>query len=77
MDDHECDRSRRGALTVDQIEALRRRAVLFSRECFTEPLNQIFEALEQFRDGSYGTCAECGEAIGWARLRVIRRQRPA
>jgi DnaK suppressor protein len=31
----------------------------------------IEEALEKIREGTYGTCAECGDEIGSARLKVM------
>jgi DnaK suppressor protein len=33
-------------------------------------LDKIEAALERIRDGEYGMCEECGEAIGMARLRA-------
>lgn len=32
---------------------------------------QIREAMEKIRDGSYGTCEECGKPIGAKRLELI------
>lgn len=29
---------------------------------------ELQAALDRMRDGDYGTCAECGRDIGWARL---------
>jgi len=31
-------------------------------------LSEVEAALARIADGSYGTCADCGEAIGWPRL---------
>jgi RNA polymerase-binding protein DksA len=58
--------------TFDRIEAIEsREACLLSRERLTERLDRILEALQRLRDGSYGTCAECGDPIGARRLRAI------
>ena len=35
-----------------------------------EKLLAIEEALERIREGTYGTCAECGDEIGAGRLKV-------
>jgi len=31
-------------------------------------LTDVEAALARIEDGSYGTCVDCGEAIGWPRL---------
>lgn len=31
-------------------------------------LSEVEAALARIADGSYGTCSDCGEAIGWPRL---------
>ncbi len=36
----------------------------------SEELQQVDQALERLSAGEYGTCVECGEPIGDARLRV-------
>ena len=36
-----------------------------------QALEQISEALERIRQGSYGTCEECGTAIPKARLQAL------
>jgi len=36
-----------------------------------EKLLAIEEALEKIREGTYGTCAECGDEIGGGRLKVM------
>jgi DnaK suppressor protein len=33
-------------------------------------LTEVEAALARIADGSYGTCSDCGEAIGWPRLNV-------
>lgn len=56
----------------DRIEATESRELhLLSRERLTERLDRILDALQRLRDGSYGTCAACGEAIAPRRLRAI------
>ncbi|HVQ74389.1 MAG TPA: TraR/DksA family transcriptional regulator [Candidatus Binatia bacterium] len=42
-----------------------------TRSLLVERANRIGEALERLRDGDYGTCQECGEAIAPARLRAM------
>lgn len=34
-------------------------------------LSEIDNALRRLADGSYGLCADCGEAIAWARLQSL------
>ncbi|MEJ7928465.1 TraR/DksA family transcriptional regulator [Ramlibacter sp. AN1015] len=34
-------------------------------------LSEVREARQRLRDGSYGSCEECGEDIGYARLHVV------
>jgi DnaK suppressor protein len=56
----------------DRIEATESRELhLLSRERLTERVERILEALQRLGDGSYGTCAACGEAIAPRRLRAI------
>jgi RNA polymerase-binding protein DksA len=56
----------------DRIEATENRELdLLSRERLTERLDRIMDALQRLRDGSYGTCAACGEAIAPRRLHAI------
>lgn len=56
----------------DRIEATESRELhLLSRERLTERVERILEALQRLREGSYGTCAACGEAIAPRRLRAI------
>lgn len=56
----------------DEIEAIERREIGFAtRELLVERVQRLRAALERLRDGEYGTCVECGEAIAPARLRVM------
>ena len=56
----------------DRIKATESRELyLLSRERLAERLERIVEALQRLRDGSYGTCAECGDAIAPGRLRAL------
>lgn len=58
--------------TFDRIEATESRELhLLSRERLTERLDRLLEALHRLRDGSYGTCSECGDPIAPRRLRAI------
>lgn len=57
---------------IDRIEATESRELsLLSRERLTERLDRLLLALHRLRDGSYGTCAECGDPIAPGRLRAI------
>ena len=57
---------------IDRIEATESRELsLLSRERLTERLDRLLLALHRLRDGSYGTCAECGDPIASGRLRAI------
>lgn len=44
---------------------------LDSRERLTDRLDRIVKAMERLDDGSYGTCAVCGEEIAPKRLLAI------
>jgi RNA polymerase-binding protein DksA len=56
----------------DRIDAIESRELhLLSSERLTERVDRILEALRRLRDGSYGTCSECGDAIAPGRLRAI------
>lgn len=56
----------------DRIQATEtREGDLLSRERLADRLDRIVEALRRIQDGSYGTCTECDEPIGWGRLRAI------
>jgi DnaK suppressor protein len=36
-----------------------------------EKLGAIEEALEKIREGAYGVCEDCGDEIGWGRLKAM------
>ena len=36
-----------------------------------EKLRSIEEALEKIREGTYGVCEDCGDEIGWGRLKAM------
>jgi DnaK suppressor protein len=55
---------------VSQVNEVREMAFA-TRSLLAERANRLAEALERLRDGSYGTCQECGEAIARARLKAI------
>ena len=42
-----------------------------TRSLLAERTNRLAEALERLRDGTYGTCQECAEAIAPARLKAV------
>ena len=42
-----------------------------TRSLLVEKARKVAEALERLRNGEYGICQECGEAIAPRRLRVI------
>ena len=57
---------------VDKIQLREEReASLASRSLLVERANRLAEALERLREGAYGICEECGEAISPARLRAM------
>ena len=56
----------------DRIERTEsRERSLDARERLTDRLDRIVEAMERLDDGSYGTCAVCGEEIAPRRLDAI------
>ena len=56
----------------DRIKATQdREGDLLSRERLADRLDRLVEALGRIDDGSYGTCAGCGNPIGWRRLAAI------
>jgi DnaK suppressor protein len=58
--------------SFDNAAAHAARETLFaSRERLAARAQHLAAALERVREGTYGTCVECGEAIGSARLRAI------
>jgi DnaK suppressor protein len=54
---------------IERIESHERN--LDSRERLTDRLERIVEAIERLDDGSYGTCAVCGDEIARKRLHAI------
>ena len=57
---------------VDVIQINEDREMSFAtRSLLVERANRLAEALERLRDGEYGVCQECGEAIAPARLRAM------
>ena len=70
--------------TADFAEKSHEEWIFLQKNSFdTELLREIEEALERLRDGSYGTCPDCGmpvsrkrlEAIPWARYCVSCQER--
>ena len=41
----------------------------------SEELREVEAAMDRMREGTYGMCADCGAAIGYARLRVTPEAR--
>lgn len=41
----------------------------------TDELREVEAAMARLRDGSYGTCADCGQRISYARLHVAPESR--
>lgn len=57
---------------VDVIQINEDREMSFAtRSLLVERANRLAEALERLRDGEYGVCQECGEAIAPARLKAM------
>jgi DnaK suppressor protein len=57
---------------ADHIQASEQREMgLMSRERLVERIERLTAALKRVDDGTYGTCIECGKAIGQARLKAI------
>jgi len=57
---------------VDVIQVNEDREMNFAtRSLLVERANRLAEALERLREGDYGTCQECGEAIAPARLMAM------
>jgi len=48
-----------------------REMALATRSLLAERTNRLADALERLRDGTYGTCQECAEAIAPARLKAV------
>ena len=57
---------------VDLIQINEDREMNFAtRSLLVERANRLAEALERLRNGEYGVCQECGEAIAPARLKAM------
>jgi DnaK suppressor protein len=57
---------------VDGIQEMEWREIGYAtRELLVDRVNRLSSALDRLEGGEYGTCAECGEAIAPARLRVM------
>ena len=57
---------------VDEIQANEGREIGFAtRTLLVERVHKLRNALDHLREGDYGTCVECGEAIAPARLRAV------
>ncbi len=59
-----------GATTGDNVDE-DREISFATRSLLVEKARKVAEALERLRNGEYGICQECGEAIAPRRLRVI------
>lgn len=57
---------------ADQVQAHEEQEMSWStRSLLVERANRLAEALQRLREGTYGTCEECGEAIAPARLKAM------
>jgi RNA polymerase-binding transcription factor DksA len=57
---------------ADEIqESVRREIGFATRELLAERVQRLQSALNRLKDGEYGTCIECEEAIAPARLRAL------
>ena len=60
---------------ADEVDVIRlnedREMSFATRSMLVERANKLAEALQKLREGEYGICEECGEAIAPARLRVM------
>ena len=60
---------------ADEVDVIRlnedREMSFATRSLLVGRANKLAEALERLREGEYGICMECGEAIAPARLRVM------
>jgi DnaK suppressor protein len=50
---------------------VRREIGFATRDLLVERVYRLQAALERLRQGDYGTCTECGEAIAAARIRAL------
>lgn len=61
-----------GGDEIDFVQAEQRREIgLLTRERLLDRAHRLTAALARVDDGSYGRCAECGDAIVPARLRAL------
>lgn len=57
---------------TEEVQVQGEREVSFAtRSLLVERANRLAEALGRLREGEYGTCEECGEAIAPARLKAM------
>ena len=57
---------------TEEVQVQGEREVSFAtRSLLVERANRLAEALERLREGEYGICEECGEAIAPARLKAM------
>src|SRR5712691_9014617 len=60
---------------ADEVDVIRlnedREMSFATRSLLVARVNKLAEALERLREGEYGLCVECGEAIAAARLRAL------
>src|SRR5262245_53308504 len=57
---------------ADEIVASEEREMRFgARQLLVERVSRIRAALDRLKNGAYGVCVECGEAISAARLRAL------
>lgn len=57
---------------TEEVQVQGEREVSFAtRSLLVERANRLAEALDRLREGEYGTCEECGEAIAPARLKAM------
>ncbi len=57
---------------TEEVQVQGEREVSFAtRSLLVERANRLAEALQRLREGEYGICEECGEAIAPARLKAM------
>ena len=57
---------------TEEVQVQGEREVSFAtRSLLVERANRLAEALERLKEGEYGICEECGEAIAPARLKAM------
>ncbi len=57
---------------IDHVQhSVEREMTLATRSRLRERAGRLIDALERLRDGSYGTCEECGRRIPAARLAAV------